>query len=259
MLALVFGAIALASVTGCGRDTPSGGEEGVLLVAVAQSLQGQIESAVDLFHDTHPGVEVSWTYGGSGALAHQILAGAPIDVFVSASDREMDRVEQGGKVLSGTRQAFIRNGMVLVAAESVSSETLGGWQDLGKERIRRIAIGDPDTVPAGMYADQILDRLGLSAAVKPKLILGGNVRQVLDYVARGEADAGVVFTTDVESARTPVRVVAGAPADTHDPIRYPMAVMSESRYPELAREFLAVLASPETQTVLEREGFVRPQ
>lgn len=254
-----LGLLAVASavsVSGCGSRGGTGKEKTVnLLVAAAQSLQGKIEPVAGLFEKAHPEATVSWTFSGSGALAQQILAGAPVDVFLSASDREMDRVDKGGMVLTGTRREFLRNRMVLIAATTVPEKSLNDWKGLAGESIRRIAIGDPETVPAGMYADEILGHLGLREAVKPKLVLGANVRQVLDYVARGETDAGVVFASDLDTARGPVRVVARAPAGSHLPIRYPMAVIRDSRHPALARAFLDVLASPEVQKMMEKKGF----
>lgn len=227
-----------------------------LLVAAAQSLQGRIEPAAEAFRRLRPDVRVDWTYGGSGALAQQIVGGAPIDVFLSASDRDLDRVEDAGRIEPGTRRVFTRNRVVLIAAAGMPSATLSRWEDLGRDAVRRVAIGDPATVPAGMYASDIFKYKDLTAVVSPKLILGASVRQVLDYVARGEADAGVVFATDVSAARSPVRVVAPAPEDSHRAIRYPMAVVRGSDETELAREFLEVVASPGIQAELEKAGFL---
>ena len=245
-------------LAGCGRtDAPAGGAAGgELLVAAAQSLQGAVEVGAEAFRARHPGVRIVWTYGASGVLARQIDAGAPIDILLSASAREMDWAEQRGLIFADSRRVLARNRLVLIAAESVSTGTLGSWEDLRRESVGRVALGDPRTVPAGQYADEVLRRLGLREAITGKVVYGANVRQVLDYVARGEVAAGVVYASDVRVARRPVRVVAEAPAGTHSPIEYPMAVVRRSSRPELAREFLDVLGSPGVQASLEKAGFL---
>ena len=122
-------------------------------------------------------------------------------------------------------------------------------------RVKKIAIGQPKSVPAGQYAMQTLAKLKLDTAVAAKLVNGANVRQVLDYVQRGEVDAGFVYATDAQIAGAKVKVIATAPADSHDPIVYPAVVLAASKKQEAAKKFLDFLASPRAKAILRNRGF----
>jgi molybdate transport system substrate-binding protein len=122
--------------------------------------------------------------------------------------------------------------------------------------VRKLAIGNPQTVPAGQYAQQLLTNLKLWEQLQPKLVLAEDVRQVLDYVARGEVEAGIVYASDVVAAQDKVVVAARAPADKHDPILYPIALVKESRHTDAARQFIALVLSPEGQAALTKYGFI---
>ncbi len=228
-----------------------------LVLSVAVSMKEAVEDVGRQFIASRPGVTLRYNFGASGELQKQIEAGAPVDVFISAATRQMDELERGGFILSATRREFARN--VLVAVKPVDEPLdLPGPSDLLDRRVQRIAVGNPKTVPAGQYAEESLRALGLWERVRPRLVFGENVRQVLDYVSRGEVQVGVVYATDALTRAGRVRLAFPFPEDTHRPIVYPAAVVKGGRHPDLARAFIELLVGREGQLVLRRLGFELP-
>jgi molybdate transport system substrate-binding protein len=187
-------------------------------------------------------------------LQRQIEAGGPADVFASASPREMDELERRGLLAPGTRTVFAGNGVVLIVPAG-SKPGIAGFADLGMDTVRRIAVGDPATVPAGTYADEALRSLGLEDLVRDKLVFAANVRQIIDYTARGETDAGIVFATD--ALGVPGVVTAGrAPTASHSAVRYHIAVIRGAANETAACAFIGMLRSREGQAMLRKRGFL---
>ena len=228
-----------------------------LTLSVAISMKEAIETIGRDFAARQAGVTVRYNFGASGDLQKQIEAGAPIDVFVSAATRQMDELEQKALILSDTRRAFARNGLVVVTPAD-SGRDLTTVADLLDARVTRVAIGNPKTVPAGQYAQESLKAVGAWDRLGPKLVFAENVRQVLEYVARGEVDAGFVYTTDVPTAGPRVREAFRPGEDTYPPVVYPIAVVAGSRQTALARAFVERVTGPEGQAVLRRLGFQPP-
>src|SRR5262245_47797153 len=161
------------------------------LVATAISLKGPVEESIAAFQAARAGEELTVQAAASGVIVSQIEQGAPVDLFISASPVEMDRVAKAEKIVPSTRRAIATNRLVIVTRKGIDlPASLEGLKD---PRFVKIAIGNPKTVPAGRYADQALRASSLLEAVQPRLVFGENVRQVLDYVVRGEADAGLVY------------------------------------------------------------------
>jgi molybdate transport system substrate-binding protein len=224
-----------------------------LTVSAAVSLKDALEAAKPLFAQAHPGVEITFIFGSSGSLQQQIEHGAPVDVFISAAGRQMDALEAKGLVLAGTRAALFRNQLVLVIPSGASAPA--SFADLAAPATTRIAIGEPRSVPAGQYANQVLAHFGLLPALGRKLVFGKDVRQVLTYVSFGEVDAGIVYLTDAKTTDK-VKIAAEAPLDSHAPIEYPGAVMKSSPSPEAARAFLDFLrTAPEALAAFRTLGF----
>jgi molybdate transport system substrate-binding protein len=230
------------------------GEE--LTLSAAISMKEAVEQVGRRFTDQHPGVTLRLNFGSSGELEKQIEGGAPVDVFISAGEREMDVLERRGLIRPETRRAIARN-VLTVIKPSDSRLDLSSPATLTDARVRRIVIGDPRTVPAGQYAEQSLRSLGLWPSVQPKLVFAGNVRQALEYVARGEVEAGFVYATDVARRASGVMEAFRPPEDTYRPIVYPAAVVKQSAHPQLGAAFMAILASAEGQDALARLGFQR--
>jgi molybdate transport system substrate-binding protein len=234
---------------------PSEAQE--LTLSVAISMKEAVEEVGRVFAESHPGVVLRYNFGASGELQKQIEAGAPIDVFISAAQRQMDELETRGLLLPGTRRSFARNVLVVVVPADAAPD-LKTPADLLASRVGRIAIGNPRTVPAGQYAEACLRALGLWERLAPRLILSENVRQVLQYVARGEVDAGFVYATDAASRPGPVREAFRPPEATYGPVIYPAAVLTATRHAALARDFVERLVSDDGLRRLVRFGFLPP-
>lgn len=247
LAAIIIAVLFALTLTGCGDSAGavSKSDKRVLTVSAASSLKDAFEEIGQAFESKHPGVEVAFNFGSSGDLKQQIIGGAPVDVFASAGTKEMDELSQKGLILSDTLFEGIGNQLVLVApaADPASLGAVGSLNGLQRDAVRRIAVGNPQTVPAGRYAEQSLSNSGLWDPLKDKFVIAENVRQVLDYVARGEVDAGIVYSTDARTRAGDVKVIFSIPEDSHQPIIYPMSVIREARDEALARDFLESVQS----------------
>jgi molybdate transport system substrate-binding protein len=228
-----------------------------LLLSVAVSLKDVTEELGRAFELTHPGVTLRYNFGASGELQKQIEAGAPVDLFVSAGQKQIDELSKRGLLRAEGQRVFARNVLVLVVPAD-SRLDLRGPADLLRPQVRRVAIGNPKTVPAGQYAQESLRTLGLWEALRPKLIFAENVRQALEYVTRAEVDAGFVYSTDAATRAGTVKEAGRPPLESYAPVTYPGAIVATSRYPALAQAFMDSLLSPAGQQVFTRRGFLPP-
>lgn len=251
----LMGAVAVAVVVA--RAAPAAARDDVLLVSVAISMKDAVEEIGRLFVQARPRVTVRYNFGASGDLQKQIEAGAPVDVFVSAAERQMDELERKGLIDVPTRRTFAKNVLVVVTPTE-SALHLTRPADLLDPRVRKIAVGNPKTVPVGQYSEESLRGLGVWERLRPKLVFTENVRQALDYVARGEVDAGFVYATDAALRADRVTEAFRPAEDTYRAITYPVAVVKDARGPALARAFVALLAGPAARPVLARFGFRPP-
>lgn len=243
-----------AAVFAIGLALPHGGARGQeLLVFAAASLRDALDSVIADYAANSSGAVAS--YASSSALARQIEQGAPADVFISANPAWMDYLEERGLVRAGSRVDLLGNGLVLVApADSeVALEIASGFDLLGALGGGRLAMGDPDHVPAGIYGRAALESLGVWPDVAPHVARADNVRAALALVARGEAPLGVVYRSDAV-AEPAVRVVGDFPPESHPPIIYPVAVLAASEHPA-AGKLVAFLRSKDAAPVFERFGF----
>lgn len=226
-----------------------------LTVSAAASLSNAFQEIGRRFEAGRPGVVLRFNFAASGTLLQQIAQGAPVDVYASADEATLVRGIEQQLLDAATRRDFARNSVVLVvpAQGGLRPATLA---DLRAAGVRRIAIGKIAATPVGRYAKQALDAAGLWSTLEPRLVYADSVRQVLDYVARGEADAGFVYRTDAALGGDQVHVVFTLEGGT--PVRYPAAVVSDSRHPALARDFVTFLATPAAQEILARHGFAPP-
>jgi molybdate transport system substrate-binding protein len=226
-------------------------------LSVAISMKDAVEELGKGFMASRSGVTLRYNFGSSGELQKQIEAGAPVDLFISAAQRQMDELEQKRLVVSATRRVFARN-VLTVIKPADSKFDIAKPADLLDARVTKIVIGNPKTVPAGQYAEESLKALGLAAALQPKLVFSENVRQALDYVARGEVDAGFVYTTDAVTRGQQVKEAFRPAEDTYRPVLYPAAVVTGAKQATLAQAFLDLLLSREGQATLGRLGFQPP-
>jgi len=229
------------------------GQNRPIVVGAAISLKESFNELGGIY-EHRTGSKVTFTFGSSGEIEKQIEAGAPVDVFASAAEKEMDELQAKDLIDRATRADFARNSLVLVVPVD-SKLQLQSFSGLEKPSVTKIAIGNPKTVPAGQYAQELLRNTQLWPKIESRLIMGENVRQVLDYVARGEVDAGIVYATDVQVAQGKVSVAASAADQDYGPILYPIAVIQDSARAKAAKGFVDLVVSPEGVQVLKNHGF----
>ncbi len=244
-LVLGFSSFGLA---GCSEKTPV-----TLNISAAASLTDALNQINTLYTKENSTITITPNFASSGTLQKQIEQGAPCDVFISAAPTQMDNLEKGSLILTSSRKNLLNNKVVLVVP---ADSTLGltSFNDLTKDIVKKIAIGDPKSVPAGTYGQQAFDKLGITESVQSKLILSSDVRQVLNYVESGDVDAGIVYSTDaVVSSK--VTVVASAPTEINAKIIYPVAVVKASQNNGAAQDYIDFLFSTEAKEIFEKFGF----
>ncbi len=224
-----------------------------LRVGVAVSLKEAI-TEIARSYELKTGDTVEFSFGSSGQVMAQIKGGAAIDVFISAADKQVDELVAGGLVDAGTRRVVAGNTLVLILPRN-SDQRIDSFESLSRATVKKLATGEPKTVPAGQYAMQVLEHLKLAPALADVLVYGSNVRQVLDYVSRGEVTAGIVYATDAKQAGDKVKIVATAPKDSHDAIVYPAVVVKSTTHAEAAKKFLDHLAGDDAVKTLKSYGF----
>ncbi|MBM3508906.1 MAG: molybdate ABC transporter substrate-binding protein [Alphaproteobacteria bacterium] len=209
------------------------------------------------FAATGPG-RLRISIGASSTLAHQIERGAPADAFLSASPAWMDRLERTGRIVPGSRTDLLGNRLVLVAprAHPIALAIAPAMPLRAALGPGRLALADPDHVPAGLYARHALTALGAWPAVADRLAIAEDVRRALGFVVAGEAQLGVVYASDA-AGEARVRIVGAFPPDTHPPIVYPFALVAGRSSAMLSR-FDAFLRSPAALAVFARHGFTTP-
>jgi molybdate transport system substrate-binding protein len=248
---VLVSAIVLA-LAGCSGSKAEKADKTELKVSAAASLQKVMEEIKGLYEQEHIGVSVKLNYASSGTLQQQIEQGAPVDVFVSAGKKQMDALWKKGLVDKPGNVAANNLVLVVPAGQQNSPASL---QQLGAADLSKIAIGAPETVPAGKYAKEALEHAGVWSEIYPKLVMAKDVRQVLVYVETGNADAGLVYQTDA-LASAKVKIAYQIPAAYHAPIIYPAAVVRASQRQEAAGEFLKFLSGSKAQAVFKKHGFI---
>jgi len=224
-------------------------------VSAAASLTNAFKEITQNYQAQYPEAKVSLNFGASGALLQQIAKGAPVDVFASADQESMDEAQKQGLVILADRRDFVKNTLVLIApVDSILS--IKRLEDLKQAGVKRIAIGNPASVPVGRYTQHALTTTKLWPALEDKAIYTQNVRQSLDYVARGEVDSGFVYATDAAIMKDKVKVVMAVPLDM--PVTYPVAKIKASSNGDEARRFIAFLFLPQSQAILTKHGFQKP-
>lgn len=226
-----------------------------LLVSAAASLTESFREIGRVFEAKNTGVRVRFNFAATGPLLQQIAQGAPADVFASADQENMDKAEKGEFLLAGSRTDFVANALVLVVPVNPAS-TIKGVADLKAGTVQRIAIGNPDSVPVGRYTKGALEKQGLWKSLTPKYVMAISVKQALEYVQRGEVEAGFVYASDAVAAKDRVRVAAEIPTGT--PIVYPVAVVAGSAHPKEAMGFVRFLQGKEAREILGKYGFKQP-
>jgi molybdate transport system substrate-binding protein len=241
-------------VVACNRgENPSHPQPVEISVLAAASMTDAMKEIKSRYESTHPGVQLVTSFASSGKLKQQIEQGAPADLFISAGAKEMDALVQEGIVDPRDRFNLLSNELVLIVPKE-SRVKVNGFSDLTSSQIKTIAIGQPETVPAGQYAKQALENMNLWKQVQSKLVFAGDVRQVLAYVKTGNVDAGIVYRTDIRTGHD-VKEVAEADPKTHQPIVYPIGMIKATQHPQQTRDFYNWLRSPAAMKIFQKYGF----
>lgn len=226
---------------------------GTLTIAAAASLEkvftGQL---IPLFQEQYPDVVIEGSYDSSGKLQTQIEEGAPIDIFFSAATKQMTALSEEGMIADDTVVELLENKIVMIVPTE-NADSFSSFEEIVNADM--IAIGDPESVPAGQYAKEALTNLGLWDQVEGKLSLGTNVTEVLNWVAASSAEVGIVYATDAASIADQVSVVAEAPEGSCSKVIYPVAMLSEAQNPEAAKAFLDFIQTEAAAAVFEAAGF----
>ncbi|GBO51897.1 molybdenum ABC transporter, periplasmic molybdenum-binding protein ModA [Pseudanabaena sp. lw0831] len=232
---------------------PSVKQENVqLTISAAASLKEALGEITPIYSKAKTNVVIRNNFGSSGDLQQQIINGAPVDVFISAAAKQMDELQKKDLIVADTRRDLLSNRLVLIIpADKGDAKEL---KDLTSVSIERIAIGDPRSVPVGQYAEQALTKRALLEDVRSKFVLGNNVRQVLQFVESGNAQAGIVYATDAKNSNK-VKVVEIIDAKLHKPIVYPIAVLQKSANQPSSKSYLEFLSSEPAKTIFEKYGF----
>lgn len=234
---------------------PLGAAAQQLTVSAAASLTDAFKELGTRFEASKPGATVRFNFAASGVLLQQISQGAPVDVFASADKETMNRAAEQKLIDTATRKDFVTNSLVLVEPAK-DGPGLKSMQDLTGPAVKKIAVGKTATVPVGRYTKEVLESANLWTVLEPKFVQADSVRQVLDYVSRGEAEAGFVYRTDASIMGDKVKVVL-TPSG-HTPVTYPIAIVADSKEKALARDFIAFLSTDAAQQTLARFGFGKP-
>jgi molybdate transport system substrate-binding protein len=266
MLLLFFTATIV--LTGCGgsKEPAAGANSGQaqakeeppaakaeLTISAAASLTDSLKEVQKRFEAKHPGIRIYFNFGASGALQQQIEQGAPTDLFLPAAAKNMKALVDQGLIDADQQTNLLTNELVLVVpADGMSS--VGGLEDLTKPDVRHIAVGEPETVPAGSYAKEALTNAKLWDALQSKFVLAKDVRQVLTYVESGNAEAGFVYKTDALTSKK-VKVVRSIDTKLYKPIQYPAGIVKATKHGKEAKQFYDFLQSKEAQDVFVKYGF----
>jgi molybdate transport system substrate-binding protein len=259
ILSLFVGLCMVASLAGCssaGKGSSSAASSAPpaeLTIAAAASLTDVTKEIATDYKKVAPNVTLTFTYGASGALQTQIEQGANVDIFMSAAQKQMDSLEKENLLATGTREDLLENKLVLITPKD-SKLGIKSYDDVAGSKITKVALGDPASVPAGQYAQQVFTTLKSWDTVKAKVNYGTDVRQVLTWVESGNVDCGVVYSTDAATSKN-VTVVCEAPAGSCDKIVYPVAVLKASQNSDAAKAFLTYLKTSPSSAVFKKYGF----
>lgn len=230
------------------------GEQSILVAAAASLKNAYEDELIPMFEEQYPGVTVEGTYDSSGKLQTQIEEGLEADVFMSAATKQMKALDEEGMIASDTIVNLLENKIVLIVPAGSDSK-IDSFEKIGDAA--SIALGDPESVPAGQYAKEALTNLNVWDSIQDKVSFGTNVTEVLNQVAAASADAGIVYATDAASKADQVTVVAEAPEGSLEKkVIYPVAVVKATTHEDAAKAFVDFLQTPEAIAVFESYGFV---
>lgn len=224
-----------------------------LTISAAASLTDVMNEVAAMYKEVTPNVTITYNFGASGALQTQIEEGAPADIFMSAAPKQMNALADKDLLLADTRKDLLVNKLVLIVPKA-GDKGITSFDDAATDKVTKIALGEPASVPVGQYSEQVFTFLKSLDAVKAKAVYGMNVREVLTWVETGAVDCGVVYATDAATS-SEVKVITEAPEGSHDTIVYPVSVLKVSENPDASKAFMEYISTDEVSAVFEKYGF----
>ncbi len=228
-----------------------------LTILAAASLTDVCSELEQLYEEKHPDTELVFSYGASGALQTQIEEGAPADIFFSAAMKQMNALKDEGLMVDESITELLENKIVLVVPKGADSR-ISAFEDIATDKVRMVGLGEPESVPAGQYAEQVFDSLGIKEAAKEKANYGSDVRTVLSWVEEQTVDCGVVYATDAYGSEK-AEIAAEAPEGSCEKVIYPVGIVAASEDPEAAKGLISFLSSDEALSVFESYGFSKAE
>ncbi len=242
----------LIFVLSCSNQKESEKKEPVTLtISAAASLKTSLDEIAENYRKENPDVTLNINYGGSGALEKQIIGGADADIFISAAKKNMDNLEKENLIIKETRKDLLKNSLVLIAPDA-QKDKIKSVQDL--KNVGKVALGEENSVPAGKYGKQALEKLNLWKDIESKAVYQKDVTAVLNIVELGEVDAGIVYMTDAKKLKKGF-IVEQFASDLHDPVVYPAAIVSSTKNKAQAEQFLKYLEDTKSKEIFKKNGF----
>lgn len=226
-------------------------EELELTVSAAASLTESLNEIQEIYKEKED-IHLNLNLDSSGALQKQIEEGAPVDVFISAAENQMDKLEDEGLLLEDTREDLLKNALVVIKSNDLDQE-INKLEDL-RNIEGKIAVAEMETVPVGQYTKETLENEGLLEDLESQFVIGKNVKATLQYVERGEAEVGFVFLSDGLQAKDS-EIAIEIDSSLHAPINYPIAIIKDTENEETAKKFVEFLKSDEAREIFEKYGF----
>ena len=254
LVMLLLSLVILLSSTGCRNSYASAADKVQLIISAAASLTESLEEIKPIYEDSHPGITLAFNFGASGTLQKQIENGAKADLFLSAGAKQMKALVDGKFIDPATQKSLLLNELVVVVPAS-GGQPVTTLADLKKAPFKKLAIGTPETVPAGSYAMESLVKGGLWDAIQSKIVFTKDVKQVLNYVETGNSEAGFVYKTDA-LASTDAKIAFTVDDSSHNPITYPIGIIQASEHRSEADKLYAFLTSQEAVDIFIKHGFL---
>ncbi|MEB4782873.1 molybdate ABC transporter substrate-binding protein [Paenibacillus jamilae] len=240
-----------------GQDSSKKTETVELTISAAASLTDALKEIQTLYESSHKGIQLNFNFGGSGALEKQIEQGAPSDLFLSASKKNMKSLVDQHLIESNKQKTWLTNELVaVIPADGTTSIT--SVKDLMQKEVKKVAIGIPESVPAGKYAQEALTNVKLWDVLQDKLVQAKDVRQVLQYVETGNADVGFVYKTDVLTSQK-AKIAFEVDSKTYSTVEYPIGIIKASKHIQEAESFYEYLQSQESLNIMAKYGFTIPK
>lgn len=227
-----------------------------LTVSSGAGLRNVMEAVQQAYAQRAANITINYNFAASGVLRRQIEQGASVDIALLASQEDMDALQSQNLLLEGTRRNLLKSEVALIVPKN--STGISSFQDLTSQTIKRIAIGEPRSVPLGQYAEEVFKYFEIRDRIQSKLVYSRSALEIMSYVESGNVDAGIVHDTNAKQSNQ-VRIVAIAPVGSHTPVIYPIAVLKNSRNPSAAKAFLQFLNSAQARAIFQQYGYGIPQ